>query len=152
MRSSWPSTEQLPIPFPTVNTARWMTLRTPHSMSTAQTPWCRRFATCSPGCTSDVRPNLATALSGATGRPRAEVVESLDLVPLRGRDRVYSPGEPEQLLAGMRRELPQIRRRLEAGAARFAARLSAARIDGQVELIAAKPADPAPPWDSAGRI
>ena len=91
-------------------------------------------------------------LSGATGRPRAEVVESLDLVPLRGRDRVYSPGEPEQLLAGMRRELPQIRRWLKAGAARFAARLAAARIDGQVELIAAKPADPAPPWDSAGRI
>ena len=76
-----------------------------------------------------VKEILATVLSGATGRPRAEVVEILDLVSLRGRDRVYSHVEPEQLLAGMRRELPQIRRWLEAGAARFAARLAAARID-----------------------
>jgi hypothetical protein len=72
---------------------------------------------------------LATVLSGGTRRPRAEVVEILDLVPLGGRDRVSSPDEPEQLLAGMRRELPQIRRWLEAGAARIAARLAAARID-----------------------
>jgi hypothetical protein len=37
----------LPIRFLTVNTACWKTLRTPHSTSTAQTQWCKRFATCS---------------------------------------------------------------------------------------------------------
>jgi hypothetical protein len=57
-------------------------------------------------------------LSEATGRPRAEVVEILDLLPMRGLDRNYTPEDAERWLAGMRRELPQFATWLREGAAR----------------------------------
>src|SRR5262245_9053618 len=65
-----------------------MTLRTPHSMSTAQTPWCRRFATCSPGYTSDAPPNWQASVGfvtcGKMGRSDyADVSSEMPLTLLR---------------------------------------------------------------------
>jgi hypothetical protein len=70
---------------------------------------------------------LATVVSEAMGRPRAEVAAILDFLPLPRLDREYTAEEAERWLAGMRGELPLIRAWLRDGAARFEARLAAAR-------------------------
>jgi hypothetical protein len=72
---------------------------------------------------------LATVFSEATGQPRALVAAILDSLPMPEPARDFSPEEAEQWLARLRRELPEIRAWLRAGAAEFEARLAAARRD-----------------------
>ena len=72
---------------------------------------------------------VATVVCEATGRPRAEVVEILDLIPLPGPDRVDSPEEAQRYLVDMRGEVPLIAAWPRAGAARFEARLAGAYIN-----------------------
>ena len=48
-----------------------------------------------------------------------------------GLDREYTAEEAERWLAGMRRQLPEIAAWLRDGAARFEARLAAARINAE---------------------
>ena len=67
---------------------------------------------------------LATVLSEATGKPPGEVAEILSWFPLKGLDREHSPEEARRWLAAMRRDMPGIEAWLQAGAARFEARLA----------------------------
>ena len=87
---------------------------------------------------------LVTMLSEATGKPRSEVAAILGLMPLRVPDRDFSPRRPN----GGGRDATGIapdRGLVSGGAARFEAKLAAARIDAILELIPAGAARPAGP-------